>query len=599
MEDQIRRLLILYGSQTGTAQDVAERLSREAKRMHFTVRVVALDSYQVVNLINESVVVFVCATTGQGDPPDNMKTFWQFILRKNLPTNSLCYVHFAVLGLGDSSYQKFNFIAKKLNRRLQQLGAQPLLTVGLADDQHDLGADAVVFPWTENLWKKLLQMYPLPPGVEIINDNVRPPSKYRIKVVDKNHSLTFKPNGTSSTHNSVHITPDQGNSFYARLISNERVTASDHFQDVRLVRLDISGSNIRYSPGDVVMIQPQNMDDTVQDFISHLGINPDEAVTLEQNDPEIPLPDLPQPCTMHYIVENYLDINCTPRRSFFEMLAYFADNELEKEKLQEFCSTEGQEELYSYCNRVKRTILEVLQDFPNTSANLPLNYLFDLIPRLQPRAFSIASSQQVFSNEIQILMAVVHYKTKLYKPRKGVCSTWLSSQDPVTNVRIPIWVRKGTIHFPTDPKTPVIMVGPGTGCAPFRSFIQERTASSIGGNMLFFGCRNKSKDFFCEVEWSPLIDKQLLALYTAFSRDQEEKVYVQHQILRNSRLVWEALDSNGGWFLIAGNAKRMPDDVRDALKEVIIKEGGKTEVEAELYIRQLDQAKRYQAETWS
>ncbi|CAG2236503.1 Sulfite reductase [NADPH] flavoprotein alpha-component,NADPH-dependent diflavin oxidoreductase 1 [Mytilus edulis] len=328
-----------------------------------------------------------------------------------------------------------------------------------------------------------------------------------------------------------------------------------------------------------------------------MKLKDDNFFHIQQQDLDIGLPDtLPQPCSVQYLVQHYLDINSVPRRSFFELLSYFADNELEKEKLEEFCTAEGQEELYTYCNRVRRSILEVLQDFPHTSANIPFEYLFDLIPVLQPRSFSIASSQKMYSDEIHVLMAVVTYKTKMFKPRLGVCSTWLAGMSPGTIV--PLWVKKGTIAFPTDPACPVVMVGPGTGCAPFRSFIQERTVAGTGGNTLYFGCRNKDNDYYCQDEWTALVDKGLLNLITAFSRDQDDKIYVQHKILESKLMLWNILE-NGGWFYVAGNAKRMPDDVKDAVKQVIMDCGSKSEDEAEQYIHKLEQCRRYQAETWS
>ncbi|CAG2236502.1 NADPH-dependent diflavin oxidoreductase 1 [Mytilus edulis] len=240
----------------GTAQDVADKVYREAKRRHFSARVTALDSYDISNLIQEKLVIFVCSTSGQGDPPDNMKMFWRFILRKNLPVNSLSQMSYAMLGLGDSAYQKFNFVAKKLYKRLQQLGAGSLLPVALADDQHDLGPDAVIYPWLDSLWKKVLNIYPLPPGREIISSSIRPPSRYTATFLDNTSPLPDLDNYRIGNHNNT--TPGQSNPFYAKMTSNERVTSHDHFQDVRLIRFDISNSNMSYSPGDVVVIMPQN-----------------------------------------------------------------------------------------------------------------------------------------------------------------------------------------------------------------------------------------------------------------------------------------------------------------------------------------------------
>ncbi|XP_078382662.1 NADPH-dependent diflavin oxidoreductase 1-like isoform X2 [Oculina patagonica] len=483
-----RRISVLFGSQTGTAQEVAERIGREAKRRYISASVLALDDYNVTKLIEEEIVIFVCATTGQGDEPDNMKNFWRFILRRNLPVNSLSGLSFAVLGLGDSSYPKFNFIAKKMNKRLIQLGGTELQSLGLADDQHELGPDAVVDPWLKQLWERVLRLHPLPPGKEIISASVRPPPRFKVKFVNSDTKGTVNTSNmlqSSSIENQVtsHSTPCRRHPFHARLISNNRVTAADHWQDVRLVQFDIKGSGMSHSPGDVLMVQPSNLADVVQEFIAHLALEPEKKFTLEQNDPDIPIPhQLPQPCSIQHLVQHYLDIQGVPRRYFFELLSHFTTSDLEKEKLQEFCSAEGQEELYSYCYRPKRTTLEVLQDFPSASANIPFEYLLDLIPPIQPRAFSIASSLMAHPDEVQLLVAVVNYKTKLFKPRRGLCSTWLASLD-FTNkdLRVPVWVKKGTISFPKALDSPIIMIGPGTGCAPFRSFIEERVSQSAGG----------------------------------------------------------------------------------------------------------------------
>ncbi|NXX99557.1 NDOR1 oxidoreductase, partial [Centropus bengalensis] len=513
-----RKILVLFGSQTGNAEDAAERIGRGARRHGLRCRVEALDCYDVAKLIQEPLVVFVCATTGQGDPPDNMKMFWRFLFRRNLPPNSLCQLDYAVLGLGDSSYPKFNFIAKKLHKRVLQLGGNPLLPVALGDDQHDLGPDAVIDPWLVALWDKILTLYPLPPGAEIISPDVRLPPKYTL------HCLPEDPpphdGGLQTT--APRAVPSERHPFPARLVSNQRVTAESHFQDVRLIEFDVTGSGITFSAGDVVMIQPQNSPEDVQQFCQLLRLDPDRQFVLKPTEPGTALPALlPQPCTIQHLVTHYLDLSCVPRRSFFELLSYFATNELEREKLQEFSSAQGQEELYSYCNRPRRTTLEALWDFPHTTCAIPPDYLLDLIPRIRPRAFSIASSMLAHPDRIQILVAVVRYKTRLSKPRRGLCSTWLASLNPEQgDVRVPLWVKKGGMKFPADPDTSVIMIGPGTGVAPFRAAIQERVAQGCGGNYLFFGCRQKSKDFYCKVEWEELVKKGFLTLFTAFSRDQ-------------------------------------------------------------------------------
>ncbi|XP_070706210.1 NADPH-dependent diflavin oxidoreductase 1 isoform X2 [Pempheris klunzingeri] len=589
-------LRVLYGSQTGTAQDTAHRIARQARRRHLQVQVLPLDSYNVANLISEPLVVFVCSTTGQGDPPDNMKNFWRFLFKKSLPVGSLSQLDCAMLGLGDSSYPKFNFVAKKLHKRLQQLGASMLLPVGLADDQHDLGPDAVIDPWLTSFWEKVFALYPsLADVIPLREDEQLPPT----------YTFHFLPDAKDKTDDRLRISteqtvPCQSHPFPARLVFSRRVTDMSHFQDVRHIEFDISGSNIEFAAGDVVMIRPCNAPEDVQQFCQLLRLDPEARFTLSASD-NTPVPArLPLPCTVRHLVESYLDISAVPRRSFFELLSTFAINELEQEKLAEFSSAAGQEELSSYCNRPRRTTLEVLADFPHTTAELKADYLLDLFPEIQPRSFSIASSLQAHPQRLQVLVAVVRYKTKLYKPRRGLCSTWLASLDPAQgDVYVPLWVKKGTLKFPKEKDTPVIMVGPGTGVAPFRSALQERIAEGKTANVLFFGCRSESKDFYFRSEWEEMMGAGHLTLFTAFSRDQEKKVYVQHHVKEKAELLWDLIANKSACFYIAGNAKEMPAGVCDALKEVFQQEGGMSTEDAEQMLRAMEKSGQFQSETWS
>ncbi|XP_077479486.1 NADPH-dependent diflavin oxidoreductase 1 [Stigmatopora argus] len=590
-------LFILYGSQTGTAQDTAQRIARQALRRHLRVRLSSLDDYNVANLISESLVVFVCSTTGQGDPPDNMKIFWRFLFRKSLPLGSLCQLDCAILGLGDSSYPKFNFVAKKLHKRLAQLGATMLLPVGLADDQHELGPDAVIDVWLKSFWGKVFALYPHFADLIPLRDNEPLPPTYTFNFLD---DVMEKTDDDCQVIPSQQTGLSENNPFHAKVLSNERVTDPMHFQDVRLIDFDIGGSNIDFTAGDVVMMRPCNAAEDVQEFCNLLGLNPETRFFLTATDGSPAPTRLRQPRTLHYLVERYLDIAAVPRRSFFELLATFSANELELEKLNEFSSAEGQEELYVYCNRPRRTALEVLKDFPHTTAQLKVDYLLDLFPEIQPRSFSIASSLRAHPHRLQILVAVVKYKTKIYKPRRGLCSTWLASLDPAKgDTFVPLWVKKGSLKFPTETDTPVIMVGPGTGVAPFRSALQERIAEGKNANVLFFGCRSESKDFYFRSEWNDMTKAAQLSLFTAFSRDQEEKVYVQQRVRENALLIWNLIANKGAYFYIAGNAKDMPNGVCDALKVVFQKNGGLSAEDAEKMLASMEKSGKFQSETWS
>ena len=262
-------------------------------------------------------------------------------------------------------------------------------------------------------------------------------------------------------------------------------------------------------------------------------------------------------------------------------------------------------DLYDYVNRPRRNILEVLYDFRHTTPNIPLEYLFDLMPPIRPRAFSISSSPSAHAGKIQLLVAVVSFRTKLLvKERLGLCSNFLASCAPGTLV--PIWVRKGTMDFGLDKGTGelrglTICVGPGTGIAPFRSFVSEyahhlQSKGESAKILVFFGCRNREKDFYFRDEWESLRERcgGGVRFFTAFSRDQEDKEYVQHVVRRESPLVAQFV-RDGARVFIAGNAKQMPDQVTQEIARAV----GKSGEEADKFVEEMICLKRLQMDTWS
>ncbi|KAK3868276.1 hypothetical protein Pcinc_026317 [Petrolisthes cinctipes] len=597
-----RSLVILYGSETGTAQEVAARIGREARRYFFMPIVSAMNDFSLENLLKQTLVVFVASTTGQGDDPSNMRSFFKMMWSQRKNKHILFNLHFAVLGLGDSSYQKFNYAAKRLNNLLTLLGGQPLIKLGLGDDQHDLGPDFVINPWLKELWNKLMDLYPLPEGCKPIDSSVIMPPKYKAVFLNNIESIS---NGTcAEMSKSVSDRPNNtDNAHLAEVTMNTRVTADDHFQEVRLIEFDMTHSEERHKPGDVLMIQPQNLDEHVEEFLRVLELDPQQVFYLDVNDPNVTLPSLsllPRPCTVRECVKNYLDIQAIPQRYFFELLSYFTKDETEREKFLEISSSEGQQALYDYCNRPKRSILEVLADFPHTRQNIPFEYIFDLVPSIRARPYSIASSSLALPKKAQILVAVVNYYTVLKRARLGLCTNWLARQRVGNSV--PVWIKPGTLTFPdlsNEAIPPVVMIGPGTGCAPFRSYLQERVAAGLPkGVVMVFGCRSSTKDYFFKDEWEALVNKQELELYCAFSRDQEEKVYVQHIMKDNAPYFWKLIGEQKALVYFAGNAKRVPIDVHEALTYICEVGRGKGSQDAEEYMNK-NLTKRYQTETWA
>ncbi|XP_076162157.1 NADPH-dependent diflavin oxidoreductase 1-like [Ptiloglossa arizonensis] len=587
-------ITILYGSETGTAQDVAEQIWKDAKRTCLHSTVYAMNDYEIQNLDNEKIVIFVVATTGQGDPPSNMRQFWRLLLRKSLPSTLLANIKYGILGLGDSSYQKFNFAAKKLNKRLIQLGAKELLPIGLADDQHDLGIDAIVDPWLKELWTKIS---------DVFNISIRDLNSNRDQIIERFSVSEISINSVNNTYctdNDIYMKEVRTNNEMriGTLIENIRTTTQDHFQDVRLIKL--KSNNINYQPGDIVYVRPKNSKKQIENFFSVLNtnnvqLNPNMKIQVSEKEIKVPIV-LKQTLTLQQIVEQYWDLNFKPRRSTMQVLYFISEHKLEKEKLHEFATSSDQEELYNYINRPRRNILELLADFPHTTSRLNIKLLFEIMSPIKPRAFSIASSLRVTENEIHMLVAIVKYKTKLLEPRYGLCSNWLATLTKGDKVLFSI--QKGTFKF--EYNKPMILIGPGTGVAPFRSLLLDKSSlhNDLKNCVLFFGCRNKEKDNHCKNDFEYLSQKMHLNLFCAFSRDQKHKIYVQHVIHDQKQLCWNFLSRNGNIYL-AGNSKNMPNCVREEFISLVKEIAELTEEEAESFIKHLEIENRYQVETWS
>ncbi|GAB5360140.1 hypothetical protein AAMO2058_000601900 [Amorphochlora amoebiformis] len=623
---QSRRLPILFGSQTGCSREVAERVARESLQFHFEPEVLSMDRYKISNLPNETLVVFVASTTGQAETPHNMRNFWRFLRRKNLPKDSLKLLKFTVFGLGDSSYPVYNAVARRLHQRLLDLGGISFHPRGLGDDQADLGYDEALDPWLRGLWKSLEKL--IPSGRRPLFQYILPPT-YSVRVVEEGKG-SHKVQGGLCRNLSGEEVRGYGyqKMLLGRVVTNKRLTHRSNTQDVRHVEFDFShyakGSRkeekgeklIDFNPGDVLDVYPQNHKSECEKALAQLGLHPNDDIEIKLN-PKAPKfltanqPILPERVRALDLLRLYLDIFGTPRRYFFEVLANHATDPLHKAKLEEFTSPEGQLELYRYNNREKRTYLEVLTDF--ASAKLSLSQLVSLIPRIQPRQFSIASSRLLHPNQAHICMAVVKYKTLFKREKKGLCSTWLASLDPSTGQHfVPVSFSKGSIRMPADQTKPVIMVGPGTGIAPFMSMCQQRRAilnagtpsESVGKIYVFFGNRYRAKDFLYEKEWKVLQENKeggssVTGFFEAFSRDTERKVYVQHKLAEQKEIIFDVLVKQKGYFLLAGNAQKMPTDVRNQVQEIIRAMGNLTEKEAKTFMFRLDSARRYVQETWS
>ncbi|KAI4346834.1 hypothetical protein L6164_007697 [Bauhinia variegata] len=623
MEER-NKLLILYATETGNALDAAERLGREAERRGCPVNILSMDEYDPSLLPKEEAVIFVVSTTGQGDTPAPMKVFWKYLLQRNLNQHWLNGVLYAVFGLGDSSYQKYNFVAKKLDRRLIDLGGTTLIERGLGDDQHPSGYEGALDPWMSSLWRKLNEAKPeyLPNGPEVTSSDAILIDQPKVQITYHNtdNEESHFPAPSDLTFTNIQIgsarlmhpgisSPNKSRpECFLKMVKNLPLTRSNCGKDVRHFELEFVSQAIEYDVGDVLEILPGQDSAAVDAFIQRFNLDPDSFITVTQrgkNDCGAQASTVP--LKLKSFVELTMDVaSASPRRYFFEVISYFATAEHEKERLKYFASPEGRDDLYQYNQKERRTVLEVLEDFP--SVQMPFEWLVQLVPPLKTRAFSISSSLSAHPNQVHLTVNVVSWTTPYKRKRNGLCSTWLAALDPQDAFNIPAWFHKGSLPPPL-PSLPLILVGPGTGCAPFHGFVEERAlqskTSSTAPIIFFFGCRNEDGDFLYRDFWlshaennGVLSEAKGGGFYVAFSRDQPQKVYVQHKMQENSQRIWNLL-AEGAAIYIAGSSTKMPADVSSAFEEIVSKENGISREAAIRWLRALEKSGKYHIEGWS
>ncbi|KAF8545156.1 hypothetical protein BDD12DRAFT_915017 [Trichophaea hybrida] len=591
-----RRVLILYASQTGTAEDLSLQLSATLERHRFTVTILPCDALTPFSsLAAHDLVFLLISTTGQGEVPDNAKNFWRNLLRKKIPLGWLGGVNFGVFCLGDSTYPKFCWAGRKVGRRLLQLGANEVVGRGEGDGRGDEGIEGVFAYWVDEVRNVLRSRWPLADGLWEIPEYVVLPSKWVLAFADSGAGGKEAVDGLDIMRN-LHA-PRHG-SVLATVTRNERITPEDHWQDVRHFTFSLPKS-VDWEPGDTLSLSPKNFPEDVDLFLSlqnwtsiadrPLILTP-AAHLLPDEIPPCPISTPISPLTLRTLLTHHLDITAIPRRSFFSLVASLTTDETHRERLAEFADPQWVEELWDYTTRPRRSLLEVLQEF--NTIRIGLDRLLELVPRLRERQFSIASSSLISNTSVDLLVAIVKYRTIIKKTRQGVCTRWLASLVPEES-SVSILFQKGSLALRTqDLQRPVVMVGPGTGVAPMRALLWHRV------NLLFFGCRNREKDYFFSSEWEKLKDQGVLKGFTAFSRDQKAKRYVQTVIREEGKAVWEALGRREGTVFVCGSSGRMPQAVREALIEVFEKWGDMRREDAKVYLEGMEKIGRYKQETW-
>ena len=381
-----RHLAVLHASQTGCGVEVAEGLAREAELLHFEVQHASVDGFGAARLAEAGLVILVVSTSGQGEAPDSMRETWRWLLRKTLPADTFAGTDFAVFGLGDSSYPKFNAAARRLRARLAQLGGRVIApeSAWLGDDQEAAGYDLALDAWRAAVWPALLRLRPLPPGVAPKAASARMP-RLTVAPCEPTPGAGQRPASASEP-----IGPR--NPFLARLLVNRRITAAGHFQDVRHLEIDLGGSGLEFAPGDALALLPRNTEAVGREFCELMSLDAEQCVQLAAVESrwaeEIPrCCDARGQCSVLQLVMASLDVQGIPRRGFFEQLAPYAEGR-DQQRLQYFASAEGRAERVQYTQRDKHSILGLFRDFP--SVRLDLEALVLIVPRIQPRCAGAA-----------------------------------------------------------------------------------------------------------------------------------------------------------------------------------------------------------------
>lgn len=441
----------------------------------------------------------------------------------------------------------------------------------------------------------MLEQFPIPGGLNPIPDDSILPPRWTLAPALERVSNEARLANTVSIDD-IPSTPVYPSSrllpipdgLDARLVEVRRLTPENHWQDVRLVAFDLpnnSTGHLQCNPGDCLTLYPKNFTEDVQRLITTMGWESIADTPLDLSACGNLPRDLhaPEPCTVRNLLLENIDISSIPKRSFLKSMSYFATNQDQKERLLEFTKTEFLDEYFDYATRSRRTIIEVLEEF--TSVRLPVDRLLDIFPLIRGRDFSIAngggplslqSHSSVDTTRVELLVALVRYRTILRKPREGLCSRYVASLPINSVIRVSHKPVLTPIHGPKNAQRPLVAIATGTGVAPIRSLIYERlTHPHPAPTLLFFGNRNRKSDFFFDDEWEHLTSTGALAVFTAFSRDQENKLYVQH-VLRSQTEQLSRLISQNAIFSVCGGSTKMADACKEAVFDPF-KEGGNRE----------------------
>jgi len=541
------KVTVLYGTESGNAEGLADEDAKALRKLGFDAKMVNMADVNIGVLNDADNLLVVVSTWGDGDPPDGIGGFFDELMADSAPR--LDHIKFSVCALGDTSYEKFCQCGKDIDARLEALGATRLAERVDCDVDYE-DPHATWFGGVSALLQEMrgaaIAAMPAPsaaaaaPAVEYGKKNPFPAPVKR----------KFLLNGEGSQKETWHL------------------------------ELGLEGSGMDYEPGDALGLVPLNAPDVVEDMLAAGGFDANRQVTLRDG----------SQCALADAFSRQLDIT-----GLTSVVLEKYNTLAQSEKISALLAEGSKQDLAAYLHG--RQVIDLLHDFP--VPGLDAQDFVSLLRKLPPRLYSIASSLKAHPGEVHLTVAAVRYETH-GRTRKGVASTFIADVlgDKLDKCHVYTHTNKN-FKLPRSGDTPIIMVGPGTGVAPFRSFVEERAANGDKGrSWLFFGDQRFSFDFMYQLEWQDHLKSGALSrLDVAFSRDQKQKVYVQHRMLDRSRDLWAWLEE-GAHFYVCGDASRMAHDVHHALLEIIQREGRLKPDAAEAYVEELKKSKRYQRDVY-
>lgn len=544
-----REVTVLFGSQTGNCQRLAASLSRQLEEQGFQVTVSAMNGFKPNALKKTENLLLLVSTHGEGEPPDNARAFHEFIYSKRAP--QLDHLSYSVLALGDTSYEFFCQTGKDFDQRLEELGGKRLSP----RVDCDLDYDEPVAQWFQQV-------------ITALNGPANAPLIAGQAVQAAEHA---------ESPESVY---SRNHPFQAEVLENLNLNGRGSDRETRHLELSLAGSNLTFEPGDSLGVYPENHPQLVEDILNAMGWKGDESVPLSKKGDE---GTLREALLRHYeitvltkpLMEQAAQLTAAPG-------------------LHSLLAADQQQELKAYIQG--RDLLDLIQDFGPW--DVPARSFVTILRKLPARLYSIASSYNANPDEVHFTVRAVRYQSH-GRDRYGVCSVHCAERVQPGDT-LPIYIQNNpNFKLPANPDAPIIMIGPGTGVAPFRSFLEEREEQGSGGkSWLFYGDQHFVTDFLYQTDWQRMLkDGVLSKLDVAFSRDTEEKVYVQHRILEQSAELYAWLQE-GAHVYVCGDEKHMAHDVHSALVTVIQRESGLSPEEAAAYLENMQQEQRYQRDVY-